>query len=80
MVNTGQVVEDDTQTRLKLLSEFPGVREGDRTVVEDVAYEVKARYLAWDGRAVDEERRDNYVTDLKVKMRIKAAQFGLLDK
>ncbi len=53
------------------MSEFPGVREGDSTVMEDVANKVKSSYFARDSRAVDEERRDNYVTDLVAKTRIK---------
>jgi len=66
MIDRRKVIEDEAESALKLLSKLPGHGQRRGGVVQDITDEMQSSELARNGRAINDERRDNDIGNLGV--------------
>ena len=66
MIDCRKVIEDETESALKLLSELPSHGQRRGGVVQDITDEMQSSELARNWRAINDERRDNDIGNLGV--------------
>lgn len=66
MIDRRKVIKDETESALKLLSELPSHGQRRGGVVQDITDEMQSSELARNWRAINDERRDNYIGNLGV--------------
>ena len=63
------MVKDETKSALKLLSELPSHGKRRGRVVQDITDEMQASKLARHGRAIDDERSNDDISNLNAALR-----------